>query len=84
MCCGPAILMRPAPTTTSPRCAPGSPATGGVAHASRNADTLRNTGAGALAAGTGADAADKLGEDAGIEPYNDAKNHFTKEVGSTW
>ena len=60
------------------------PGDGGVAHASRNADTLRNTGAGALAAGTGADAADKLGEDAGIEPYNDAKNHFTKEVGSTW
>lgn len=60
---------------------PGDP---GVAHASRNTDMLRNTGAGAFAAGTAADVVDKVGEDVGIEPYKDAKKHFTKEVGSTW
>ena len=60
---------------------PGDP---GVAHTSRNAELLHNTGAGAFAAGTAADVVDKVGEDAGIEPYKDAKKHFTKEVGSTW
>lgn len=60
---------------------PGDP---GVAHASRNADLLHNTGAGAFVSGTGVDVTDKMGEDGGIEPYADAKKHFTKEVGTTW
>jgi len=60
---------------------PGDP---GVAHTSRNAGLLRNTTFGTFVSGTGVDVTDKIGELSGNEPYADAKEHFTKEVGSTW
>ncbi|MGH3771997.1 MAG: hypothetical protein ACRDRW_11480 [Pseudonocardiaceae bacterium] len=55
-----------------------------VAHASRDADLLRNTNHGLWTSGFVADAADKGAEYGGITPYKEAKDHFTREVGSTW
>ncbi len=61
------------------------PGDAGVQQASRNADLLRNTNAGATHSGIGVDAADKFGEDSGlVEPYKEAKGHYKHEVGSTW
>lgn len=60
------------------------PGDAGVQQASRNADLLRSTNAGATHTGIGVDAADKYGEDVGIEPYKEAKGHYKQEVGSTW
>ncbi|MGH3874370.1 MAG: hypothetical protein ACRDSR_23195 [Pseudonocardiaceae bacterium] len=55
-----------------------------VAHASRHADSLRDTSLGAWSSGFVADFADKIVDYAGVTQYEDAKNHFTQEVGSTW
>lgn len=58
------------------------PGNAGVQQASNSAGLNRNMNTGAWAAGTGADVGDKVGSF--VEPYNNAKNNFTREVGSTW
>jgi hypothetical protein len=53
--------------------------------ASRGAGTMLNTGTALWGGGTTADVTDKvLGNVLNVGPYNDAKDFFTKEVGSTW
>lgn len=54
----------------------------GVAHASRRAELYRNTHFGAWAGSSGVDVVDKGVSFA--DSYNNAKGHFTKQVGSTW
>lgn len=56
----------------------------GVQNASRQAERYYNINRGASSSSFYVDTADKVGEDFNIEPYNDAKGHFKKEVGSTW
>lgn len=60
------------------------PGNADVTHASPHADLLRNTNTGAFTSGFGADATDKVGEYGRVKPYTNAKEHFTREVGSTW
>ncbi len=60
----------------------GFPGNVSVQQASNSAGLSRNMNTGAWATGTGADFGDKVGSFA--EPYNNAKNYFTREVGSTW
>lgn len=55
-----------------------------VAHASRHADLLRNTSFAAWSSDFVADTVDKTADTFGITPYQQAKEHFTHEVGSPW